>query len=89
MSVRLHIEIEGPLGPDDKEILTGATMILLALSQRYAEPEEAEPQPCGAMEYASEGGRLEATGMVCVSEVGHKGRHKYRSPVPAPGGGLN
>jgi len=83
MSIKLKIEIEGPLGPDDRSILTGATMVLLALSQELnteEEPAVEEPQPCGDLEMtASDQSRvLEATGKVCVSNVGHLGRHKYR-----------
>ena len=93
MSIKLLIEIEGPLGPDDKDILTGATMILLSLAQKYAPPDEpaAEPQLCGSMEFDAvpDSRVLEATGRVCISEVGHKGRHKYRDLTPPAAGGLN
>jgi len=91
VSIKLLIEIEGPLGPDDKDILTGATMILLALAQQYAAPDEpaAEPDGCGSLEYLpNEEGRNVTTGRLCISEVGHKGRHKYRGIedfTPAPG----
>lgn len=90
MSVKLTLEIEGAVGPDDKDILTGATMILMALTQKAigedapeAEPEE-DPQPCGDLEMeslAGDPGGPFATGKVCISEVGHKGRHKYRNPI--------
>jgi hypothetical protein len=91
MSIRLMIEIEGPLGPDDKDLLTGATMIMLALSQKLTGDDEApateatEPLPCADMEYVeADGGGLplQATGRICVGEVGHKGRHKYRDLTP-------
>jgi len=84
VSIKLLIEIEGPLGPDDKDILTGATMILLSLAQQYAAPDEpADPLPCHDLEMtmADDSRILEATGRVCVSDVGHQGRHKYRMPA--------
>jgi hypothetical protein len=88
MSVKLKIEVEGPLGPGDKDILTGATMILISLAQQFSPAEEpAEARPCADLEYTGVYPDHQATGRVCVNEVGHKGRHKYRDLTPV--GGLN
>lgn len=92
MSVKLTIEIAGPLGPEDKEILTGTTMVLLALTQHLTgedEKAEEQPQPCGEREYFADPSGPDYTGRTCISEVGHKGRHKFRPTVAEMAGGLN
>jgi len=44
------------------------------------EPEPHQEQPCGDLGYTVRPGSevAEPTGSICVSPVGHRGRHKYR-----------
>ena len=101
MGVRLSIEIVSPLEPDDRELLTGLSIMVMAIANHelakehfpgiFPSPEEmaeearrqaAEPMPCLA-----QGKGLDA-GKSCVSEVGHRGRHRFRFILP-PAEGLN
>jgi hypothetical protein len=92
MTIKLNIEIESPLTPDDRDLLSGIAVMTLAIANRELaqqgfpdtfppdEPqEEAEPQPCGSMEFDQESAN--ATGRACASPVGHPGRHKYRPVI--------
>jgi hypothetical protein len=72
--IKLGIEIESPLTPDDRDLLAGIAVMVLAIANREIAQRPDDEQPCGDMEYIGDA----ATGKVCVSEVGHKGRHKYR-----------
>jgi len=80
MGIKLNIDVETPLSDDDRDILAGISVMVLAIANRQDlvdqphmqeedETEGIEPAPCG-----SQGG----DGEVCVKEVGHAGRHKYR-----------
>jgi hypothetical protein len=102
MGIKLSFEIVSPLEPADRELLTGVSIMTLAIAnhelakQKFPEafsddeesapsPEEGpEPLPCGATNKRDES---------CVSEVGHRGRHRFRSVSidmrPRPAGGLH
>ena len=101
MGIKLSIEIISPLGPDDRDMLTGLSIMVMAIANHelakehfpgtFPSPEEiaeqqrqdaAEPMPCMAE------GRGSDIGKSCVSEVGHKGRHRFRFILP-PTEGLN
>ena len=81
MPIELHINITSPLTADDHELLSGVSVMLLAVAnhelakERFPEafgdePEQpVAPAPCG-ME--------DAAGGVCVGNVGHRGRHRFR-----------
>ena len=79
MGIKLDISMETPLSDDDRDILAGISVMVLAIANRQnladqphmQEEEEGEPLPCGA-QLAKDPTR------VCVREVGHSGRHKYR-----------
>ena len=81
MSIKLQIDVESPLTAEDHGLLTGISIMVLAMSnmplakQRFPEAfsEEDEPQRCGAIEIT--------TGFRCVDEVGHTGRHRYRDAM--------
>ncbi len=104
MPIKLNIEIVTPMTADDRDLLTGISVMVLAIANREMaenrfpdtfQPDEEEtpptPQaeeyvagqakPCGDLEYTVRPGSqvAEATGNLCVSPVGHRGRHKYRS----------
>jgi hypothetical protein len=81
MGIRLNIEVETPLSEDDRDILAGISVMTLAIANRQdladqphmqqQEEGEVDPLPCGSQ---SE----DDPTRFCVSDVGHKGRHKYR-----------
>jgi hypothetical protein len=87
MGIRLSFEITSPLGPDDKDLLTGVSIMTLAIAnhelakehfpEAFSDAEEAmEEQPCSAKDPAD-------PSRICVSEVGHRGRHRFRLRVEA------
>jgi hypothetical protein len=101
MGVRLSIEIVSPLGPEDKELLTGLSIMVMAIANHelakehfpgtFPSPEEMAEEARRAaaepMPCLAQGKGLDA-GKSCVSEVGHRGRHTYRHILP-PAEGLN
>ena len=78
MGIKLDISVETPLTDDDRDILAGISVMVLAIANRQNLAEQDidlprdddEPRACGA---ASE------KGLVCDREDGHRGRHRYRS----------
>jgi hypothetical protein len=80
MGIKLNIEVETPLSNDDRDILAGVSVMVLAIANRQdladqphmqAQDELGDPMPCGSQ---SE----DDPTRFCVGEAGHKGRHKYR-----------
>ena len=79
MGIRIDISAETPLSDDDRDILAGLSVMMLAIANRQnladqpqmQDEEEGEPLPCGAQ-------LEEDPTRYCVREVGHSGRHKYR-----------
>jgi hypothetical protein len=76
MGITLDISVETPLSADDRDILAGISVMVLAIANRqdladqpHMQGLEGEEEPCGS---DSEGGTI------CIKEVGHVGRHKYR-----------
>ena len=86
MGIKLNLDVETPLTDDDRDILAGISVMMLAvanrqnLAQQHLEQQDeeheeddeelGEPMPCGS---------LNAKGESCVKEVGHVGRHKHRA----------
>ena len=101
MGIKLNIEIISPLEPDDREMLTGMSIMVMAIANHelakehfpgtFPSPEEfseeAHRQAGEPMPCMAEG-RGKDAGKSCVSEVGHQGRHTYRRILP-PAEGLN
>ena len=77
MGIRIDISAETPLSDDDRDILAGLSVMMLAIANRQNpadQPhmqEEGEPLPCGA-QLADDPTRF------CIREPGHSGRHTYR-----------
>ena len=80
MGIKLDILVETPLSDDDRDILAGISVMVLAIANRQDladQPhmqdleEEGAPLPCGAQ-------HRDDPKLVCVNEVGHAGRHEYR-----------
>ena len=78
MGIKLDVSVETPLSDDDRDILAGISVMVLAIANRQnlvdqAEQlaqEEEEQQYCGSLAPDASGS--------CIKEVGHSGRHKYR-----------
>ena len=92
MPVELTIRVISPLTPDDHELLSGVAVMTLAIAnhemakERFPETfaddqeaQEAAPAPCGYVDPTN-------PILMCVGEVGHRGRHRFR-PFPADAGG--
>ena len=104
MGVKLSIEIISPLGRDDKELLTGVSIMTLAIANHelakehfpgvFPSPEEiAEQQRKDAAEAEQPlpcmaEGSGLDAGKHCINVVGHRGRHRLRFILP-PTEGLN
>ena len=81
MGIKLDISMETPLSDDDRDILAGLSVMVLAIANRQTlvdqaeqlaeDEEEGEPLPCGAQ-------NRDDPKLFCVNEVGHAGRHAYR-----------
>jgi hypothetical protein len=92
MPIELTIRVTSPLTPDDHELLSGCAVMVLAIANHElakakfpeafgddAETPEAAPAPCGYVDPTN-------PILMCVGEVGHRGRHRFR-PFPADAGG--
>ena len=81
MGIRIDISAETPLSDDDRDILAGLSVMMLAIANRQNlvdqphmpddEEEGLEPAPCGSPS-------TDEPTRYCIREVGHSGRHKYR-----------
>lgn len=73
IGLRWSIGVESPLTDDERDILAGIAVMMMAVANRQGFPVPTEPepqeQPCG---------RLNSKGEVCISETGHQGRHTFR-----------
>jgi len=91
MGIKLTIEVESPLSPDDRELLSGLSIMTMAIANhelpgREEQPEKEQPEeestkaapvsPCGFLDPTTEG-------RICVGVLGHRGRHRFREPSPA------
>ena len=83
MGIKLDVSVETPLSDDDRDILAGISVMVLAIANRQNLAEQAqaaldyedehegmEPLRCGTVAPDARGS--------CVREVGHSGRHKFR-----------
>ncbi len=80
--IKLSLDVETPLTEDDRDILAGISVMMLAIANRQnlaeqhleqqdAEEEQGEPMPCGSQS-------KDDPTLYCVKEVAHLGRHKFR-----------
>ena len=86
MGIKLNIEVETPLSDDDRDILAGISVMVLAIANRQNlldQPhmqeqkeedilEDAVPPVCGHANSTSE------PTTYCHKEPDHSGRHKHR-----------
>ena len=85
MGIRIDISAETPLSDDDRDILAGLSVMMLAIANRQNladqphmpddETEGLEPAPCGFQD-------PEDPDRYCIGEAGHPGGHEY---LPASG----
>lgn len=84
MGIKLTLDVETPLSDDDRDLLAGISVMVLAIANRQdlADQEQAAddgPPPCGALSH---------DGQCCTREEGHAGRHRYRPlALAVPGNG--
>ena len=84
MGIKLDISVETPLSDDDRDILAGISVMVLAIANRQNLAEQAqqaldledategmEPAPCGSQ-------NPDDPDRYCIREAGHSGRHKCR-----------
>ncbi len=85
MDVELDIKITSPLTPDDKDLLSGILVMTLAIANRelaahgfletFAREDGADLQPVAPARC----GVVSKDGVAaCVSDVGHRSRHRFR-----------
>lgn len=84
MGIKLSIEIQSPLEPEDRELLAGLSIMTLAIANHemakehfpgtFPDADEASAEdlpPCSAVDPADQT-------RVCASAVAHRGRHRFR-----------
>ena len=81
MGIKLDVSVETPLSDDDRDILAGISVMVLAIANRQnladqdidlPRDDDGPEQPyCGHVAPDASGS--------CVREPRHSGRHKYRS----------
>ena len=81
MGIKLDVSVETPLSDDDRDILAGISVMVLAIANRQNladqalqdedELEGVEPAPCGSPS-------KDDPVRYCIREPGHSGRHRYR-----------
>jgi hypothetical protein len=85
MGIKLDVSVATPLSDDDRDILAGISVMVLAIANRQNLAEQA--QQALDLEDVTEGmeppvcADLRDDGHYCVREAGHSGRHEYR-PIP-------
>ena len=90
MGIRLDISVVTPLSDDDRDILAGISVMVLAIANRQnlVDQEIDLPRPCGEK-------HPERPERYCVAAVGHDGDHLYDElgdldgQAPPPTGRVN
>jgi hypothetical protein len=104
MGIKLSIEITSPLGPDDKDLLTGVSIMTLAIANHELAKQKfpdafSDDEGEAAQLAPEEGPEPLACGATnerdesCISAVRHRGRHRFRTVSidmrPRPTSGLH
>ena len=89
MGIKLDISVETPLSDDDRDILSGIAITLLAIANRQnLADQDVPPRPCGEQ-------HPDRPDRYCVAPVGHDGDHLYDELgdldglAPPPSGTVN
>jgi hypothetical protein len=102
MGIKLSFEITSPLGPEDKELLTGVSIMTLAIANHelarehfpgvFSDDEESASAPEEGPEPLACGATNERD-EYCISAVRHRGRHRFGTVSidmrPRPTSGLH
>jgi hypothetical protein len=98
MGIKLNIEIISPLEPDDRDMLTGLSIMVMDIANHelakehfpgvFPSPEEIAEQQRQDAAAEPMPCMAERDGRHCIGEVGHQGRHRLRFILP-PTEGLN
>ena len=79
MGIKLDISVETHLSDDDRDILAGISVMVLAIANRQNLVDQPHRQGDESIELdLTPCGRFDESGHACVREAGHTGRHKYR-----------
>ena len=71
MGIKLDVSVQTPLSDDDRDILAGISVMVLAIANRQDLVEqEVPPKPCLQQ-------HPDRPGLYCVAPVGHDGDHLY------------
>jgi hypothetical protein len=71
MGIKLDISVETPLSDDDRDILAGISVMVLAIANRQDLADQGiPPSPCGEE-------HPDRPGLRCMAAVGHDGDHLY------------
>jgi len=84
MGIELNIRVTSPLDEDDRDLLSGVAVMVLAIANhemaKNAFPEtfgdgeakrEEQPSPCAFLD-------PDDPTVICIADVGHRGRHRFR-----------
>ena len=88
MGIKLDISAETPLSDDDRDILAGISVMVLAIANRQnLADQDVPPRPCSEQ-------HPDRLGLYCVAPVGHDGDHLYDElgdldSLAPPSGGMN
>jgi len=92
VSIELDIKITSPLTPDDKDLLSGVAVMVLAIAnhelakQAFPDtfPDEDDEDGTSVPEVGPPPcGAASEDGMaVCMGGAGHRGRHRFRATGP-------
>ena len=86
MGIKLDVSVETPLTDDDRDILAGISVMVLAIANRQNLVDQPHMQdddddvPVGGPLAPGEQpcGLEDGEGRCCINPVGHPGRHKHR-----------
>ena len=88
MGIKLDISAETPLSDDDRDILAGISVMVLAIANRQnLADQDVPPRPCSEQ-------HPDRPDLYCVAPVGHDGDHMYDEigdldSLAPPSGGMN
>jgi hypothetical protein len=96
MPIKLNIEVTSPLEPDDRQLLSGVAVMVLAIAnhemakqafpdafpddEETAEETAQEPTPCALVDSLN-------PNRICIGDVDHRGPHRFRR-FPTDVGGV-
>ena len=77
MGIRLDISMETPLSEDDRDLLAGISVMVLAIANRQNLVDQAEQLAQEEEQLCCGSVAPDASGS-CIKEVRHSGDHEYR-----------